>query len=346
MRFSEISIQGMFNLCLQTRDTNPRKSGGSSLRSKGTAPHPIPKGFEGLACPITGLYADGSEAKPDMVNISALEELQADPDIVAEHDALAQKGSHVEAIEQVERPLTCDHFVPLNVVNRAHTANSDTRRLVRMVGLDKLRSFTAAFYDKCFVDPHVDQFLRRHTDPHAERFALWIVEKFGDGTPWTNERKTRPRDLMRIGGHVAEVAYDRSSAHFAAWHSPKREAHKYGQHFKLDDARVWMRLHFWAAREVGLFAPPYAAFMDYYMRFIGHFVSIYSRHSPPFTRESARWSANPDNIEKYLASGNMMFDVIDKPVETALAELPVAERVYTGSAHPDPAWPYEKVPRN
>ena len=33
----------------------------------------------------------------------------------------------------------------------------------------------------------------------------------------------------------------RSSAHFAAWHSPKREREKFGQHFKLDDCRVWMR---------------------------------------------------------------------------------------------------------
>ena len=40
--------------------------------------------------------------------------------------------------------------------------------------------------------------------------------------------------------HVC-VHVDRSSAHFAAWHSPKREPEKFGQHFKLDDCRVWMR---------------------------------------------------------------------------------------------------------
>ena len=32
----------------------------------------------------------------------------------------------------------------------------------------------------------------------------------------------------------------------------------------------------------------------------GHFVSIYSSKSPPFTRESARWSADPSNIQRYL----------------------------------------------
>merc|ERR1712046_402987 len=146
---------------------------------------------------------------------------------------------------------------------------------------------------------------------------------------------------MKFGNHdKREVAFDRSSAHFAAWHSPKREAHKWGQHFKPDDARVWMRLHFWAAREAGLFEPQYAAFMDYYIRFIAHFVSVYSGKSPPFTRESARWSANPHNIEQYSASGNRMSDVIDKPVEEALLELPPDERVYTGSRHPSPSWPY------
>merc|ERR1719476_1005741 len=127
---------------------------------------------------------------------------------------------------------------------------------------------------------------------------------------------------MKFGSERQQVAFDRSSAHFAAWHSPKRAPHKWGQHFKPDDARVWMRLHFWAAREVGLFEPQHAAFMDYYIRFIGHFISVYSGKSPPFTRESARWSANPENIQRYLSAGNMMMDVIGQPVEEALAQLP------------------------
>ena len=46
-------------------------------------------------------------------------------------------------------------------------------------------------------------------------------------------------------------------------------------HFKLDDCRVWMRLHFWAAREAGLFEGEKAAFGDYYVRFIAHFVRVY-----------------------------------------------------------------------
>jgi truncated hemoglobin YjbI len=338
MQFSQRAVHSIMSLGnhVRSKSRGRKDDEGGRLRR---APHAIPKGSEGLACPITGLFADESALEQKALGVAALAEMQADPDIQEELATLA--GSNFDVVRV--RSNKPQKFVPFNVVNRAHKANSETRRLVRMVGFEKLHSFTAAFYEKCFADPHVDKFIRKHSDPHSERFALWIVEKFGDGTPWTESRKSRPRDLMQIGGQVAEVAYDRSSAHFAAWHSPKREAHKIGQHFKLDDARVWMRLHFWAAREVGLFEPQYAAFMDYYVRFIGHFVSVYSRHSPPFTRESARWSANPQNIEKYLAAGNFMFDVIDKSVEDALRELPEVERTYTGSSHPHPAWPYDTV---
>merc|ERR1719497_235799 len=130
---------------------------------------------------------------------------------------------------------------------------------------------------------------------------------------------------MKFGSERQQVAFDRSSAHFAAWHSPKREAHKWGQHFKPDDARVWMRLHFWAAREAGLFEPQHSAFMSYYVRFIAHFISVYSSKAPPFTRESARWSASQQNIDRYLANGNLMGDVIGRNVQDALDDLPVDE---------------------
>jgi len=277
---------------------------------------------------------------------AAFAAMENDPDILEER--LSHPSKRVNTLnvpsqnQDVQTTPQSFEFVPLNVRSASHQANAATQRLVRSVGLKKLREFTEAFYAKVFVDPHLDQFIRRHDDPHGERFALWIAEKLGDGTPWTEERKTRPKDLMRIGKEVYEVAHDRSSAHFAAWHSPKREAHKWGQHFKPDDARVWMRLHFWAAREVGLFEPQYASFMDYYIRFIGHFVSVYSSKSPPFTRESARWSADPRNISRYLEAGKVMVDVVDMPIEQALAALPSDEREYTGSKHPNPSWPYQK----
>merc|ERR1719386_230250 len=133
---------------------------------------------------------------------------------------------------------------------------------------------------------------------------------------------------MKFGSQVREVAYDRSSAHFAAWHSPKREPAKWGDHFKPDDARVWMRLHFWAARETGMFE--HEAFMEYYVRFIAHFISVYSSRAPPFTRESVRWSADPKNIQRYLDAGRTMTDVVGKNVDSALAALPAAERQHNG----------------
>jgi truncated hemoglobin YjbI len=309
--------------------------------------------MKGQACPITGLFAEDVEVN-ETLSVSAaaaLAELEADPDIAEERKTLFLKNSEgpVSLVkrndEQNRRGSEPIQFVPLNVIDRKHEANRGTRMLVRSVGgLQTLRRFTTSFYKKCFADPHIDKFIRRHSDPHGERFASWVAEKFGDGTPWTEARMMRTQDLMKFGNSVQEVAFDRSSAHFAAWHSPKREPHKWGQHFKPDDARVWMRLHFWAARETGLFEPQHAAFMDYYVRFIGHFISIYSSKSPPFTRESARWSADPRNIEQYLASGNLMTDVIDQPLEQALAELPASEREYTGSTHPNPSWPYEVSP--
>lgn len=300
------------------------------------------------ACPITGLYLDGTRKEVDVSAVGALAHLQADPDIAEERAVYMDRKSQ-PALEPKKALVTGDsvvepsvQFLTLNVSHGAHFATRETRHLIHSIGgLPTLRRFTHIFYEKCFADPHIDKFIRKHSDPHGERFATWIAEKFGDGTPWTEERKTRPRDVMSFGVHGQEVvAFDRSSAHFAAWHSPKREAHKWGQHFKPDDARVWMRLHFWAAREAGLFEPQHAAFMDYYIRFIGHFVSVYSSKSPPFTRDSARWSADPRNIERYYASGNYMDDVIDKPVENELEKLPRHERVYTGSRHQRPSWPY------
>jgi len=305
-----------------------------STKRQQKAPHPIPEGMEGAICPITGL-SDSGELTREVASKVAREVLETDPDILAE-----RLGSRDEEAHLVSFKPAREKFLPLQVSNSAHRSNQETRRLVRDIGgLQTLRRFTNLFYTKSFADPHLDRFIADHHHPHGERFASWIAEKFGDGTPWSNERRTRPETTLVIGRQVYAVSHDRSSAHVAAWNSPKREAHKRGDHFKPEDARVWMRLHFWAAREAGLFENE--LFIDYYMRFIGHFISVYSSKSPPFTRESARWSANPENIRRYVSSGNNMVDVIGVPVETALATLPANERVYTGSKHHQLSWPYE-----
>jgi len=311
------------------------------------APHPVPEGKESAVCPITGLSADGSSEAANTLHEEAFEELAKDPDIVEERRTMGRvsAGTKVNDLGTTAVQLENVKQIPLNVISGTHKATIDTRELVRSVGLLKLQEFTSTFYRKAFADPYLDKFIRNHHDEHGrehgERFALWIVEKFGDGTPWTESRRSRPVDVMTIAGRRYEVAHDRSSAHFAAWNSPKREPERIGEHFKPDDARTWMRMHFWAAREVGLFEPEYTAFMDYYIRFIGHFISIYSSKAPPFVRESVRWSADPSNIKEYMTSGNMMTDVIGKPLHRELEKLPRHEQVYTGSKHPNPAWPYE-----
>ena len=51
-------------------------------------------------------------------------------------------------------------------------------------------------------------------------------------------------------------------------HSPKREPGKFGQHFKVDDARVWQRLHFLAMRTTGMYQTS-PSFCAYYEKFLG-----------------------------------------------------------------------------
>lgn len=295
------------------------------------APHPIPAGSEGRVCPISGLFADADAVQ------AQLEELQADPDIAEEMRALTAPRVPVQAETRVQarRPI---RLVSLSTTESgAHMPDALTRQLAQEVGLPALMRFTQAFYQKAFADVHIDKFIDSHGEPHHERFAMWIAERLGDGTPWTDERRTRPAKFMEIKGEMRQVAHDRSSAHTAAWNSHKREPHKRGQRFQLDDARVWMRLHFWAARETGMFE--HKAFMEYYIRFIGHFISVYSSASVPFTRESVRWSADPKNIQQYLDAGNVMTDVIGQDYYEALAALPEGERRATGRRARD-AWPY------
>ena len=82
----------------------------------------------------------------------------------------------------------------------------------------------------------------------------------------------------------------------------------------------------------------HTAFAEYYVKFIAHFVSVYERTAPQFARESARWSADPTNTQRYLDGGRVMPDVKVSARE-AIAQLPPHERGYTGSVRGD-AWPY------
>lgn len=228
----------------------------------------------------------------------------------------------------------------MTIVRQSHMATRETTAIVHAIGgLPMLRRFTTRFYEKAFADPVLDAFIRSHEDPHAERFAAWIAEKLGAGTPWSDERLTRRIDVFETNGHSIQTPHDRSSAHLAAWHSPKRSDEVWGEHFKLDACRVWMRLHFWACREEGL--TEHAAFVDYYVRFIGHFVSVYEKAAPSFARESYRWSADLTNVQRYIGEGRRMPEIMGLSREAALAALPADERIYTSSKD-GRHWPYEQ----
>jgi len=233
-------------------------------------------------------------------------------------------------------PLHPYHFVPLRMGGngRTHVATTASAALIidELGGLPPLERMTNAFYGKAFRDKTLDQFIRSHSDPHGSRFARWIHQKLAGGTLWDEDRAARSDEPVEVANGHGIVVHDRTSAHVAAWHSPKRPSKDVGRHFDLDECRVWMRLHFWAMRECGL-ANVSPAFADYYVRFIGHFVNVYERSAPAFARDSYRWSANPENIQKYIDDGYEMKEVLGLSLGKALEQIPEEEAN-------DDVWPY------
>ena len=230
------------------------------------------------------------------------------------------------------------HFVPLKMggdSGRTHVISSESRRLINQeVTLDDLMKMTSLFYENVFQDPTLDKFIRDRSDPHGVRFAKWIHQKLSGSNVWDRDRQTRNLQPVTLANQIQHVVHDRSSAHAAAWYSPKRLAEDVGRHFQLDECRVWMRLHFWALRESGIIEQS-PSFTDYYVRFIGHFVRVYESTAPNFARDSFRWSASPSNIETYIRNGRRMNDVLNLSLEEAKKQIPSSEAN-------DNAWPYHK----
>lgn len=224
-------------------------------------------------------------------------------------------------------------YVPLRMGGSGgtHMVSEGSRSVMQEVTLDDLMNMTERFYKKAFDDPTLDQFIRSHDDPHGSRFAKWIHQKLSGSAIWDQDRRQRSLEPVVLAGGGQHVVSDRSSAHVAAWYSPKRPTRDVGRHFKLDECRVWMRLHFWAMRESGIMEKS-PTFADYYVRFIGHFVKVYESSAPMFARDSFRWSANPENIAKYQRDGRMN-DVIGVRLERAAGSLPASEAE-------DFSWPY------
>lgn len=227
-------------------------------------------------------------------------------------------------------------FVPLTMggsSGRTHIPSAASKALLDDIPLSRLEQMTNCFYETAFQDTTLDTFIRDHNDPHGERFAKWIHQKLTGSNVWDQERHTRSKQPVTLAHDYQHVVHDRSSAHAAAWYSPKRPQSDVGRKFQLDECRVWMRLHFWALRRVlGT-----GAFADYYVRFIGHFVRVYEVEARKFARESWRWSEDPTNIETYLRT-HTMSDVLGLSVDEALAQLPTHEAN-------DPLWPYNQTPQ-
>lgn len=231
-------------------------------------------------------------------------------------------------------------FVPLSMSWRSHRPSNGTIAIMESITLLDLQKMTDLFYEKVFQDETLDKFIQSHDDPHGSRFAKWIHQKLSGSTIWDEDRAERRRnkEYVALGnGRSKHLVHDRTSAHVAAWHSPKRSSHEMGRHFKLDECRAWMRIHFWAMRESGIMEKS-PAFADYYIRFIGHFVRVYESKAPLFARESFRWSASSSNIERYIhEDGRKMKDVIGVDFHRALSELPPSEAN-------DTEWPYNLKP--
>jgi hypothetical protein len=237
----------------------------------------------------------------------------------------------IDSNDDIKHPY---HYIPLKMGGngRTHMTSQKSKDMLETaVTLADLQQMTTFFYDNAFQDTTLDAFIRSHQDPHGDRFAKWIHQKLTGSTLWDEERAQRSKKPVVLAGGVKHVVHDRSSAHAAAWYSPKRPPQEVGRHFELDEARVWMRLHFWAVRSFLLDLSP--TFCDYYIRFIGHFVRVYEGTAPAFARESWRWSADPTNIQRYIANGRVMTDVLGLSLEEAEAQLPESEAN-------DSYWPY------
>ena len=99
-------------------------------------------------------------------------------------------------------------------------------------------------------------------------------------------------------------------SHQKALYSDKRPREEQGKWFTLPVCRIWMRLMFWSARECGL--DRHEAFFNWYITFISHFIGIYKSTAPPYATESAEWSRDDGNIERYKESGYFMEDIMRK----------------------------------
>lgn len=203
-----------------------------------------------------------------------MESLAMGSGAVQEAESHQPTTDHQSSTTMKENPSTPFVFVPLSMGGggRTHQVSEASKHLIEEeVTLEDLQHMTELFYEKAFADSTLDQFIRSHGDPHAGRFAKWIHQKLSGSSVWDQDRRARSKQPVELAEGIRHVVHDRSSAHAAAWYSPKRPARDVGRHFTLEECRVWMRLHFWALRNGGIMTKS-PSFADYYVRFIAHFL--------------------------------------------------------------------------
>lgn len=155
-----------------------------------------------------------------------------------------------------------------------------TKQMIKELGEDGITAMVTAFYELVFKDKRLDPFIVDHSQPQF--LAPWIIEQMTGEPRWSSQRPP----------------YARQMAHGEAWHSHRRPAKDRGKHFDVIDCRAWMRLHFLACRETGLFEQC-EAFEQWYPKFIGSFIGIYDHRAPQFAQADADWSLVPSKVAAY-----------------------------------------------
>eukprot|EP00095_Tigriopus_kingsejongensis_P012303 maker-scaffold692_size110616-snap-gene-0.21 protein:Tk12303 transcript:maker-scaffold692_size110616-snap-gene-0.21-mRNA-1 annotation:"hypothetical protein TRIADDRAFT_22637" len=217
------------------------------------------------------------------------------------HQVVHSKPKKCSAEEDVPFITKSDSF---------QTSKHSSNLLNEIGGGDKIRQMTTRFYARAFQDQTLRLFMFETDDAanHGQRLGDWIIQKMGgEGDVWSDSGR---HDMRQV-------------SHYKAWNSKKRHPSVRGNHFKLSDCRVWMRIMFWSARDVGLDA--HEPFWKWYMDFLRHFVAVYERTAPSYTKESAQWSNKASNIKTYISlsstapnTGTGDQKVVNEILETAL----------------------------
>ncbi|KAF0716131.1 Aste57867_3013 [Aphanomyces stellatus] len=199
-----------------------------------------------------------------------------------------------------------DASIPFDM-RRGYCANKATtvQLLADIGGDDKIREFCTRFYARAFLDHQLKPFffIDDGATAHGGRLAAWIIQTMGG----------------KVYGH-----HFWQPAHQFARYSDRRAPDVRGNNFTVVDSRVWMRVHFWAARECGLSA--HQGFWDWYIQFIEHFIRFYSYYAVGYARADADWSASPNNLATYKANDYQMPDLTDESEDIHGTATGLAER--------------------